>query len=247
MTNEDAHLRAKLIETAARADKQNRTIYSQFLNMAQQSILLGAARECAVPFTLYGGHEACERKMAAFGYDIIKEEYPIALVLIEPLSKKFAQELTHRDFLGSILGLGVKRETIGDLFVSDKSAYVFCTDVMAAYLCENMVSVSRTDVRCSYADEIPESFLPQPTYRAVNVPSARLDALVAGVYNLSRSQAGLLVTQKKVFIDAMLTENTSKAVNENSIVSVRGYGRFRYLGVEKVTRKDRLRVGVEVY
>ena len=73
MTNEDAHLRAKLIETAARADKQNRTIYSQFLNMAQQSILLGAARECAVPFTLYGGHEACERKMAAFGYDIIKK------------------------------------------------------------------------------------------------------------------------------------------------------------------------------
>ena len=94
---------------------------------------------------------------------------------------------------------------------------------------------------------VPEAFLPKPVYRAVNIPSPRLDALVAEVYNLSRSQASTLITQKKVFIDARLTENTSKTVNEGSIVSVRGFGRFRYLGVEKVTRKDRLRVGVEVY
>ena len=247
MTNEEAHLRAKLIETAARADKQNRTIHSQFLTLAEQSILHGAVRECAAPFELFGGHETCERKMAAFGYDIIKEEFPIGLVLAQPLNKKFSQELTHRDFLGAILGLGVKRETIGDLFVADKSAYIFCTDVMAAYLCDNLTQVSRTDVQCTYADQIPEAFLPKSTYRAVNIPSPRLDALVAEVYNLSRSQASTLITQKKVFIDARLVESTSKTVNEDSIVSVRGFGRFRYLCVEKVTRKDRLRAGVEVY
>ena len=79
------------------------------------------------------------------------------------------------------------------------------------------------------------------------VSDAILDALLAAVYHLSRSQAAALVTQGKVFIDARLALSPSKEIPEGSVVSVRGFGRFRYLGVEKTTRKMRLGVRVEVW
>lgn len=247
MYNDDAHLRAHLIETAQRAQKQDRILTTSFLNMAQLDVLFSCRAQLACPFETFGGHERCERKMAAFGYDIEKETFPIRCVHIAPLQKKFAQDLTHRDFLGSILGLGVKRETVGDLFVKDAQCYAFCTDVMAEHITQTLCRVGRTDVHCEITDAMPEDFLPQPKLCRFNVPSPRADALVCAVYSLSRTQCAALFAQKKVFLDARMLSSASKSVTENAVVSVRGYGRFRYLGVEKTTRKDRLFVSVEVY
>ena len=118
---------------------------------------------------------------------------------------------------------------------------------MAEYIRNNLSCVNRTDVSCKIADGVPDEALPQAKEQFVNVASDRLDALLAAVYHLSRSQAAALVTQGKVFIDARLALSPSKEIPEGSVVSVRGFGRFRYLGVEKTTRKMRLGVRVEVW
>ena len=248
MQQTDVHFAAQTEEAARRADRGGYVVFTSFLNMAQISDLYAMRNKLPCPFTLFGGHPACERKIAAF-YDAPVDEgtFPIACVRISPRSRKFSQELTHRDFLGSVLGLGIKRETVGDIFICDNAAYVFCTDVMAEYIRNNLSCVNRTDVSCEIADGVPDEALPQAKEQFVNVASDRLDALLAAVYHLSRSQAAALVTQGKVFIDARLALSPSKEIPEGNVVSVRGFGRFRYLGVEKTTRKMRLGVRVEVW
>lgn len=248
MQQTDAHFAAQMEEAARRADRGGYVVFTSFLNMAQISDLYAMRNRLPCPFTLFGGHSACERKIAAFSDVPADEEtFPIACVRISPRSRKFSQELTHRDFLGSVLGLGIKRETIGDIFICDSTAYALCTDVMAEYICNTLSCVNRTDVSCEIVDGIPDEALPHVKEQFVNVASDRLDALLAAVYHLSRSQAAALVSQGKVFIDARLALSSFKEIPEGSVVSARGFGRFRYLGVEKTTRKMRLGVRVEVW
>ncbi len=247
MQNEETILQARFTELARRADRQNRTLYSAFLSLSQIDILYRCRNQLSCEFTLYGGSELCERRMAAFGADRSTAAFPIACLYIAPRNFKFAQALSHRDFLGAILGLGIKRETIGDIFVHDSAAYVFCTQVMAAYLIDHLTQVNRTSVQCIRADNVPDAFLPKPQYKCVNIASARLDALVAAVFPLSRTQCSALAAQKKLFVDSRVINDASHTVPEGAIVSVRGFGRFRYLGPEKTTRKQRLQVGVEVF
>lgn len=247
MQDDDALLQARFVELARRADQQNRTLYSPFLSLAQIDLLYRCRSRLCCPFTLFGGHEACERRMAAFGFNASPDAFPIACLRIAPRSEKFAQALSHRDFLGAMLALGIKRETIGDIFIHDNSAYVFCTNVMAPYLCEHLELINRTSVQCTKTTCIPDDCLPRPQYRRVNVASARLDTLVAAVFPLSRSQSSALAAQKKLFIDSRIVTDASHVVPEGAIVSVRGFGRFRYLGPEKTTRKQRLQAGVEVF
>ena len=247
MPDEDTLLQARFIELAQRAERQNRTLYSPFLSLAQIDLLYRCRNRLCCPFTLFGGHDACERRMAAFGFDLAPEAFPIARLHIAPRSEKFAQALSHRDFLGTMLGLGIKRETIGDIFVYNSGAYVFCTDVMAPYLCEHLTLVNRTSVQCDKVTCIPDDCLPKPQYRRINIASARLDAMAAAVFPLSRSQCSALAAQKKLFLNSRIVTDASRIVPEGAIVSVRGFGRFRYLGPEKSTRKQRLLVGVEVF
>ena len=247
MTDDERFLVSRLKELSKRSFNRGIWTYSDFLTMAEQSLVsLSAESE----FELFGGFDAAERRVAIFGsVDSCGYQFepPIKVVKIEPVSKKFSDALTHRDFLGAIMSLGVKREVLGDIVVRENIGYVVCFENIADFLCDNILQIKHTTVSCTILDSMPEGALSEPVEKEVLVSSERVDAVVAAVYNLSRSDAKELFDQKKVFVDSKTVNSPSVNLKENNIVSVRGKGRFKFNGVARLTKKGKLSVSVDVY
>ena len=145
MTNDEQLLYKRLIELSNRAYQNNIYTFSDFLSLSQQEILYQAARDKAfapIKYDLFGGYKNCERQMvrfgseADFGYEV---DFPIKCIKVEPLAKKFAKEYTHRDYLGSLMSLGIDRKKFGDIFVDGMDAYIYVDEATADYLMENFV------------------------------------------------------------------------------------------------------------
>ncbi|MBQ3533645.1 MAG: hypothetical protein IJA56_00605 [Clostridia bacterium] len=249
MEEDIRQLQKRFEELAARADGRGRYTYTQFLTLAEQDVLQRQARQLAAPFCWMGGYETAERRLACFG----REEHmgypppcPICCVAIRPASKKFAGELGHRDFLGSLMGLGIQRKLLGDIQLVDGEGYLFCLEEIAPFVCDNLVSVGRTTVHCEICQP-PARLSEPPEETQLVVASERLDALIAAVWRLSRSDAQALLEKGMVFIDGRLVESPSHNLKEGDLISVRHQGRFRYEGMLRETKKGRLRVSVRIY
>ena len=240
-------LKKRFTELSRRADLRSCWEFSSFLSLAEQSILMELKLPSKV--SLWGGYEGAERRIAVFGSeeDCGYTEYPpIVCVKIEPANKKFAEELSHRDFLGSLMGLGIEREVLGDIVIKDSEAWLFCLESISGYVIGELTSVRRTTVKCSLS-EPPEYLNEKPEITSAVTASERLDGVVAAVYNLSRSEGKKAVESGKVFLDGLQVLNPSAQIKQGTIVSVRGTGRFIYEGIEKETRRGRLRVLVRKY
>ena len=124
MTDDERFLASRLKELSKRSYNRGIWTYSDFLTMAEQALVsLSAENE----FELVGGFDAAERRLVIFGSEDscgYQFEPPIKVVKIEPVSKKFSDALTHRDFLGAIMSLGIKREVLGDIVVRENIGYV---------------------------------------------------------------------------------------------------------------------------
>lgn len=231
-------------ELADRADEWCTAQFTEFLNMEEQSSL--AALRLRTPCTLWGGYENAERRIAAFG-EAEPSDFPIAVIKAEPLNKKFADRLSHRDFLGSLMGLGIKREVLGDIVIADNVGYIFCLSTIADYIAGALSKVRHTSVKCSLVSTLSEEAQARPEEKALIVASERLDVLAAAVYKLSRSQVKELFLSRRVFVNSSLCENYSFVPKEGDVISVRGYGRFTYRGVQGSTKKSRLVVDILLY
>ncbi len=226
-----------------RAYERTYNVFSEFLNMEEQSILAGTCLPC----TVYGGYDNAERVIAGFGEDINIKDFPIKYLVISPVMQKFADTLTHRDFLGGLMNLGIKREMLGDIIVYNNQAYLVCLEQIADYIKDNLRRIKHTTVSVSQAAALPEDIIKAPQPSVLVVSSLRLDVLVSAVYKLSRGDASKLFAAGKIFVNSRLTENTSYQVKENDIISVRGYGRFSFSQALRKTKKDRLAVEVIKY
>ena len=247
MEKDEALLIKRLQELANRSYNRGIFIYSDFLNMYEQDLIFSNIKS---PFSLFGGYENAERQIVILGNENelgYTPDYPISCILISPLIQKFADDLTHRDFLGSVLGLGIKRETVGDIIIKNNTGYIFCLDNVADYIVENLKKVRHTSVKCEIVTEIPNEVNPEPQEKIIVVSSERLDAIIAEVYNLSRSESNTLFISKKIFVNGKLTENNSYKVKNGDVISVRGFGRFNWLGIFGETRKGKLRGRVEIF
>ncbi|MCR5808272.1 MAG: hypothetical protein K6G56_01780 [Clostridiales bacterium] len=231
-------------ELAERAEKTGVPQETKFLNVAEQSDLLGA--HIPGPYFLAGGYDGAERRVAVFGASEGEGYEPsVVCIRIAPASKRFADELTHKDFLGSLMALGITREVLGDIIVTENEGYLFCLAPIAEHVIGNLGEVKRTSVRCSIA-EPPESAGGGGEERSLTVASERLDAVIAAVWKLPREEAKALAEKGLVYVDSRLVTKAGSQIAEGAVVSVRGRGRFRFHGVERETKKGRLRVRVTV-
>jgi len=248
LDNDENKLKKRFAELSLRAVEQRRTVSSDFLTLDEQSTLASAQLFSRV--YLYGGYPLAERRAALFGEKSEEEkaaECDFVWVKISPVAKKFADELTHRDFLGTLMGLGIKRETIGDILTDDNCGYVFCEKKVARFVLDNLDRVKHTTVRCEMTLSPPDSVGALPEERTVTVPSLRLDAMVAAVYKISRSESQQLFMQKLIFVNGKMTVNSSYIPKEDEIISVRHKGRFVFCGKIGETKKQRLKISVRVF
>lgn len=248
MTNEELQLKKRLQELAARAADRSYYTYSEFLTLSEQSLLKMSLS--GAEYRLFGGYPAAERQIVCFG-SLQQFGYeptpPIVCLMAAPIAPKFAEPLSHRDFLGSLIGLGIRREVSGDILVIQNTGYIFCLEPIAPYITQQLIQVRRTPVHVTQVDAPPAEAIQPPQVTQIVVASERLDAIVAAVYRLSRSDSQQLFHDQKIFADGRQINNTSFTPSSGHLISVRGYGRFLYEGIEQQTRKGRLRANVRIY
>ena len=248
MAVNDATLR-HLLDLCRRSEKTGTWQYSAFLSPAEQEDFLRCPEAAGFSFRLIGGYEGAERKILAAGDEgeAGPPLPPIRVLSVTPKSLKYAEELTHRDYLGAILTLGIERGLIGDILVREKQAWFFCLASAAELLTSSLDRVRRTSVLTEEADpNLPEL---QPRYAPLrlNVVSERLDAVTAAFTGLSRGQAEKLFPAEKVFVNGRPVTDRSARLKEGDILSVRGFGKAVYDGIERETRKNRLWVSLRKY
>ena len=241
----------RLLDLAEQSDRTGRFTFTGFLTEAEYAEFCKIRSQmpnCGV--SVSGGCENAERVMLRFGdaeqlgYE---EPFPIVCICIAPVQAKFADALTHRDFLGALMHLGIERSEIGDILVQEKSAYVFCREPMADYICRNIDRIRHTSVQCSLSETLPESIGTKTEQISVQAASERIDGVIAKVYHISRGDCNVLFRSGKVFLDGALLENNSYMLKEGEKISVRGCGKFRYAGISGKTKKGNLILNIEKF
>lgn len=245
-------LYARLQDLAKRAYRQNIYTYSGFLTPAELAVFYEKQADFSfISSSCFGGTPDCERQMIQFGSE---EEFgypgvfPIAVVLAEPLLEKFSDKLSHRDFLGALMNLGIERSVLGDILVKDGvRAYIFCQETIADYIMENLTKIKHTNIKTTLVDGMAEELKPELADLHVIVPAPRFDAVVAAAIHCSRSETLQLFRAKKVVRNGKTEERNSLVLKEGDIFSVRGYGKFQYVNAGSETRKGRVNVYLKKY
>lgn len=174
-----------------------------------------------------------------------EENGALVCIKVTPVNEKFADDkLTHRDYLGALMNLGIKRETIDDIICGENVAFIFCVSTVAQFIVNELLTVKHTTVEAKEVDASECDIEPQIEETKVNVASERLDVIIAGVYGFSRNMANRLVMAERVSIDGKVVTNNSVNLKIGSKVSVRRYGKFVYGGIDGTSKKGRLYVKI---
>lgn len=247
MQDDKEALRRRFSELCDRAETRRSPVFSDFLDMHEQSVL--EETRFSSPVFLCGGYQEAERRIACFGFTEMPETdaLPAQWICIAPAAQKFADALTHRDFLGALLSLGLRREMIGDIVVTENCGYVFCMRTVVSCILSELSRVKHTTVRCSAVEVLPPDAVRAPEYSEVVVAGTRLDALCAAVFRLSRADAQKRIAAGRVFVNSREITKSDFSPSDGDIISVRGLGRFVFDGIARETKKGKLRVEIGIY
>ena len=205
---------------------------SDFLTLNEQNLFLAFSKDKLPPVSMEmcGGYELAERKIIFYKPVGVGEEYPapISLLSVQPLMKKFSEELTHRDYLGALMNLGISRTKTGDIIVQDKQAYLIVSESIADYICENLTRIRHTSVMCRQIDWQEFDYKPQVKEVMGSIASVRLDAVIGLAFSQSRSKLTGYISEEKVQVNGKVITSNAYNLKENDLISVRGLGKFRY-------------------
>ena len=199
----------------------------------------------------FGGYDEAERKMLIYLPDYLEEDALYAQdAPVVCLRAEFFQEdsLSHRDFLGALMGAGIGRETVGDICVGKGSCDFFVTEEIAPYIQQSFTSAGRTHLHMSRIP-LTEAAIPEPEVKEIKdtLASLRLDSVISSGFRIGRSLAAQYVQSGKAAIDGLPCEKPDKAVSEGAKISVRGLGKIKLVAVNGRTKKDRISVTIHKY
>nr|WP_317356866.1 YlmH/Sll1252 family protein [uncultured Tyzzerella sp.] len=198
----------------------------------------------------FGGFENAERVIIGFFPEYIEPEeksFPISILEVT-YNEKYSRELTHRDFLGSLLGLGIDRGKVGDIIIEDNKALCFLNNDIIDYININLEKVGRTKIKTKILS-LNDYTIPKPKLETKNiiVSSLRLDAVLAGAFNISRGKVSEYIKGEKAFINFVIETNGAKNVKTTDIITLRGLGRIKILDIVGKTKKDRIVLNIGKY
>lgn len=198
--------------------------------------------------TFFGGFADSERQMLGVFPEWIlpdTELFPIDVVKIE---HKFGSELSHRDYLGSIMSLGIDRSKTGDILIDGNTAYVFAESDISDYIKNNISKIGNKGVSVDIC-KIGDITLPERKFQSMNVVAAsmRLDAVVSAVTNSSRSNTAKLIDAGKVSVNHKEVTKVAYEIKKGDLLSVRGFGRVIVDDIGTNTRSGRLHITVKKY
>ena len=250
MNKEELLLQKRLVELSRIAYTREIVTFSEFLNLNELNILHTTPKNMLLSqYKTYGGYGVSERQMAAFLPDALyyDYQYPIQIIEISPVNRKFAEELSHRDYLGAVMNLGIERCKLGDILIEDGKAILFAKEELAGYIMEHLTRIRHTTVRTSILPAFEDSYEPRYEELKGTVASVRLDTVLSLAYPLSRSKVTGLIEGARVFVTGKLVTSNGYRLKEGDILSVRKMGRIGYNGILSETKKGRYMVSIRKY
>lgn len=250
MDKAESFLLKHLLDLDRIADQRYYTKYSEFLNLAEQNVLISHLQEFRSGYKLFGGYKYSERQMVAFSSDALSlscDDFPISCLKITPINAKFAEDLSHRDVLGSLMNTGIERNVLGDIILQDENIYVLCLSSISSYIIEELHKIRHTMVRI---EEIPLQdfdYVPSIKECTTSIASNRLDAFIAAVCNLSRQKSTELILSEKVYINGKNVTDYNCKLNQDDIISIRGFGKLIFKGIIGESKKQKLRISYGLY
>ena len=241
-------LKKRIAELRKRAEFSYCLQFTDFLTLSEidtAKTVLSGSNHC-----FYGGLPDTERKMLCIAPEdipITPELFPISGIHITPKNLKFAGDFSHRDVLGSVLGLGLDRDVIGDIFVKEKEAYLLCADRITEFIAEHLTQIRHTNVVCQLHQTDGAEFKKEYQQISRTVSAIRLDSIAAAAFGVSRSSVSSAISGGKVFINGKEITSASASVKEEDVISFRGYGKARLKEIGSITKKGRIVVTLERY
>ena len=199
----------------------------------------------------FGGYPDAERKMLVYLPEYLEESALMEAdspVVCLHASFYEGDSPNHRDFLGALMGIGIGRETVGDICVGKEHCDFFVTAEIAPYLQQNFLSAGRAKLRLS-AIPLSQAAIPEPEVKQVKdtLASLRLDSVISSGFRIGRSLASQYVAAGKAAIDGLPCEKPDKAVTQGAKISVRGLGKIKLTAVNGQTKKGRISVVIDRY
>lgn len=243
---EDKNILSNIYDKICLAEHINQTVFTtEFLPPNVWKTILEMKKNFDISIFTNGIFQDSERRLLAFSKDI-PNEYPVKLLKIASSSR--FDKLEHKDFLGALMGLGVKREKLGDLIVEEGSCYAAAYDDICEFVRLNLTSVGRSPCSVEVIGDISNINVGyKGELISINSTSLRIDCIVSEICNMSRAKAVDIIRAGKVLVDYCDVIEKDKQVDENSIITIRGYGKYKLLEQLGTTQKGRLRLSVLKY
>lgn len=247
-SSDETLLAAQINDAVELCRLRQRPQFVGFLNEQQAVLSKHTANSLGFHnYVLFGGYTGAQRCIfGAFPFHL-KEAHTRFPVKGLSFHYRECDVLQHKDFLGTILSLGLKREAVGDILVEKGRAVVFVKEELAEYIQLNIHKVGGAGVNIEYADlhDLPSPKAPE--LLNVNVSSMRLDGMVSALTGASRGNSAKLIASGMVQVNSFVQQNNSYTLKENDSLTIRKKGKFIINGILGRTRKDRLKVSVKQF
>jgi RNA-binding protein YlmH len=246
MENSDLIKRAQ--DLAGRCERSCTVCTTGFLTPAEQYELKTKLGYIPCTMVFNGGGANSERAVAFFLPDYMTEESldPSEYICAMKLKAYFGQP-GHRDYMGALLGMGIGREWLGDIQVEGDTAYVFCMKSVLPHLL-TIEKAGRYTVKASQLElsQVPERKI-QTESTSFSVMSMRLDAVAAGMFHLSRTEAAKQIAAGNVSLNYTQCLKTDCQIKDGDIISLKGHGKGTVSGTGGSSKKGRLFVYADIY
>lgn len=234
--NSDNLIKAKLSDAVEMMELKNIPSFLGFLNEREFSVCKSILEKGGIKYSYFGGYESADRVYLAILPDWAQSvEYPFRALKI---SLKMSKPLSHRDFLGTVMSLGISREKVGDILCFEDKAIVFVSDSIASFCKDNISCVGGVGVEVEITDEKIE-FSPNFEEIRTVIASERADCVIGGITHLAREKAKNFILSGNVIVNHTLCESITAKIKAGDVLSVKGYGKYIIDSIDDKTRKGR--------
>lgn len=223
--------------------------FTLFLDERQQCLLSGFLKKNKIcKYLFFGGADNTQRNiMGIFPKNMHMDTalFPISVLKIEVFGNN---NISHRDYLGALMGMQIRREMIGDILINKSYCYVFTMSTISHFLFQDLKFIGNNTVKVSIEDlDSLSDFKQEFDYLSGVVSSLRLDCIVSLIIKKSRKICAEIIESGLLKLNYEINQNISKQIKENDVISIKGFGKFVFLGCEHKTKKDKLYVNIKVY
>ena len=239
---------ARIADAVRMAQRKNAPAFVGFLSepeaanvrqyLISQDFIMNFGK--GVKYCFFGGYENAERLIFASLPDWAESADDIDFpILILKLGHNPVYPLSHRDYLGAIMSLGIERDRVGDIVVSSDGAVIMLHSLIANHVKSQLEKIGRVGITSEFIDEFTDETSAKFMPIRSTVASNRLDCIVAALSHTSREKAVDMITAKLCFVNGIECDNTSKRISNGDVITIRKKGKFMIDSVEDKTKKTR--------